>query len=114
MNETEKKDLPKYISCNACGWRGSTLRVSCPNCGVTDLVEMETAGIGTIVDFVPVYYPPQNLKHLRQYVSVLVRFNEGFQMLGISLADPEDLSIGCSVMASGFDKETMRLFVDNV
>jgi uncharacterized OB-fold protein len=114
MSETEVKQLPKYMSCTKCDWRGSTYRAGCPNCGAAGLIELETSGVGTIVDFVPVYYPPQSLKHLRQYVSVLVRFNEGFQMLGISLANPEDLCIGCSVVASNYDKETNRLFIDSV
>ena len=111
MAEMEKKDLPKYISCNDCGWRGSTFRVSCPNCGTTDLLELESSGIGKIVDFVPVFYPPENLKDLGQYVSVLVEFDEGFKMLGISLLKPEELSIGSSVVVSSFDKHTMRLLI---
>ncbi|MGO8880226.1 MAG: Zn-ribbon domain-containing OB-fold protein [Desulfomonilaceae bacterium] len=111
MAETDKKDLPKYLRCNDCGWSGSTFRMGCPNCWASHLVELESSGIGKIVDLVPVFYPPENLKDLGPYVSVLVEFDEGFQMLGISLVKPEDLSIGSSVVVSSFDKGTMRLLI---
>ena len=109
---TEKSDLPKYMSCKRCAWHGSAFRASCPECGETDLVQAESSGMGKIVDFVPMFFPPENLKDLGQYVSVLVQFNEGFEMFAITFAKPEDLAIGAPVVVSGFDKETMRLFVD--
>ncbi len=111
MAEIQTENLPKYISCSNCGWRGSTFRATCPKCGDSDLVEAECLGVGKIIDFVPVLYPPENLKDLGQYVSVLVEFDEGFRMFGISLADPGDLCIGKSVVVNSFDKETMRLLI---
>ena len=108
----ERSDLPTYMSCKKCAWHGSAFRASCPACGETDLAEAKSSGMGTIVDFVPMFYPPENLKDLGQYVSVLVQFNEGFEMFAISFSKPEDLAIGSPVVVSRFDKETMRLFVD--
>ena len=107
-----KSDCPKYIGCNQCAWRGAAFRASCPACGSTDLVQAECSGQGNIVDFVPMFYPPENLKDLGQYVSVLVRFKEGFEMFGITFAKAEDLAIGDAVTVSKFDKDSMRLFVD--
>lgn len=111
MAEMDKGDLPRYFSCHDCGWHGSTFRVSCPSCGVSHLLALESSGTGKIVDFVPVFYPPENLKDLGQYVSVLVEFDEGFQMFGIGLNKLEDLAIGRSVVVSSFDKDTMRLLI---
>lgn len=112
MTEMERKHFPSYVSCNACEWSSSAFRVSCPVCGSVDLQERETSGHGKIVDFVPVLYPPDDLKDLGQYVSVFVEFDEGFRMFGISLVNPEELSIGDSVVVSSFDAASHRLLLD--
>jgi uncharacterized OB-fold protein len=112
MVAAEIKKLPYGFRCNSCKWCGSGFRVICPGCGGTNLVKVEISRVGKVVDFVPVLYPPDNLRDLGQYVSVLVQFNEGFKKFGISLGKPEDLFIGCSVVVSAFDEETKRLFVE--
>lgn len=112
MPGMEKTHFPSYMICSACQWCGSSYKASCPVCGSVDLQQKETAGRGKIVDFVPVLYPPDNLKDLGQYVSVLVEFEEGFRMFGISLGKPEEFSIGDSVVISSFDKDSKRLLID--
>lgn len=112
MTERQKSDFPRGMKCSDCGWCGSTYRASCPTCRGRNLVEAESSGRGKIVDVVPVLYPPENLKDLGPYVSVLVQFDEGFRMFGMSLVEPEELTIGTSVVVSSFDKDTMRLFFD--
>jgi uncharacterized OB-fold protein len=112
MPGTENTHFPSYMSCNACQWSGSSFKASCPVCGSFDLQQKESLGHGKIVDLVPVLYPPDNLKDLGQYVSVLVEFDEGFRMFGITLMKPEELSIGDSVVISSFDEDSKRLFVD--
>jgi uncharacterized OB-fold protein len=106
----EKSDIP-YITCKKCGWSSAAFRASCPSCGSADLTQAQSSGAGQIVDFVPLFYPPENLKDLGQYVSVLVRFKEGFEMFAITLEKPEDLAIGAPVAVSNYDRESMRLFV---
>jgi uncharacterized OB-fold protein len=112
MVAADLKKMPHGFRCTDCNWCGSSLRVICPGCGGTDLAKKESSGEGKAIDFVPVLYPPDNLKDLGQYVSVLVEFKEGFKKFGISLGKPEDFFIGCSVVVSAFDEETKRLFVD--
>lgn len=110
MSDTANSEFPCCVSCNSCGWSGSSFRVTCPACGGTGVVNIESAGMAEIVDFVPVLYPPENLKDLGRYVSVLVKFQEGFQMFGIMMTDPELISIGTQVEVSSFEKETRKLF----
>lgn len=112
MAAAETKRLPSGFRCNDCKWCGSSFRATCPGCGGAQLVKEESLGAGKVVDFVPVLYPPDNLKDLAQYVSVLVQFNEGFRMFGISLGNPADFYIGCPVVVSSFDDNTKRLFFD--
>jgi len=103
-----------YTKCNKCSWSSSFFKASCPACGGSDLSQARSSGTGNIVDFVPVFYPPENLKDLGQYTSVLVRFREGFKMFAIFLTNAEELAIGDSVAVSSFDEEKMRLFVKKV
>ena len=64
---------------------------------------------GEVVDFVPVAYPPENLKHLGAYVSVLVKFENGCQLFGIVLENPNNVKIGTPVVVSSFNPQTKEL-----
>jgi uncharacterized OB-fold protein len=114
MAAADMKRLPSGYRCNGCKWCGSSFRAACPNCGGTDLVEEKSLGAGKVLDFVPVLYPPDNLKELGQYVSLLVQFNEGFKMFGIYLGKSADFYIGCPVVVSSFDETTKRLIFERV
>ena len=74
------------------------------------MVVLESVEKGEVVDFVPVAYPPENLKHLDSYVSVLVKLDNGCQIFGIVLENPDQVKIGISVRVSNFNHQTKELF----
>ena len=65
---------------------------------------------GEVVDFVPIAYPPENLKQLGEYVSVLVKLDNGCQIFGIVLEGQNSIKIGTPVAISSFNQETKELF----
>jgi uncharacterized OB-fold protein len=69
---------------------------------------------GEIVDFVPVAYPPENLKQLGSYVSVLVKLDNGCQIFGIVLENPDLVKIGTPVAVSNFNQQTKELFFKTI
>ena len=76
------------------------------------MVELEGGNKGEVLEFVPVLFPPENLKGLRQYVSVLVKLDNGCRAFGIFLGDPEKIKVGASVVVSKADKDSNALFFD--
>ena len=65
---------------------------------------------GEVLDFVPIAYPPENLKQLGEYVSVLVKLDNGCRIFGIVLEDQNSIKIGTPVAISSFNQETKELF----
>jgi uncharacterized OB-fold protein len=110
MTQTHKVELPYCYSCSACDWHGSSFRATCPACRGTRIAKRTTAGGGSIVDIVPVLFPPENLKKLGQYASVLVKFDENFQMFGIIPEKFDRVAIGDRVRVSKYDETTKELF----
>jgi len=110
MDESNKIQLPRCYSCNSCGYRSSAYKAVCPICRSTDMVALEGAKGGIVVDFVQVSIPPENLKDLGEYVSVLVKLDNGCQIFGIILEDPKNIKIGTSVVVSSFNNDTKEVF----
>jgi len=110
MVEFQKSPLPRCFSCNHCGYHSSTFKAVCPKCGSAEVAVQEGVNRGKVIDFVPVSYPPENLKHLGQYVSVLVKLDNGCQIFGIVLEDPNQVKIGTPVLISRFNDQTKELF----
>lgn len=102
--------MPYCYSCSDCDWHGSSFRATCPACRSTSIVKRATAGGGSIVDIVPVLFPPENLKKLGHYASVLVKFDENFQMFGIISEKYDRAVIGDRVKVSKYDEATKELF----
>ena len=113
MSEFEKL-LPPCFTCNHCGYRSGILKAVCPQCGSEGLVVQEGGKRGEVVDFVPVAYPPENLKHLGSYVSVLVKLDNGCQIFGIVLENPDLVKIGTPVTVSSFNHQTKELFFKTI
>jgi uncharacterized OB-fold protein len=110
MAESKKRKLPQCFGCNNCGYRSSSYKAICPACGGTEMEVLEAAGRGKIEDFVSVLYPPENLKDLGQYVSVLVKLDNGCRIFGIILEDSDNIAIGTSVVVSSFNVGNKELF----
>ena len=110
MAEQKKLELPQYFSCNHCGFTSGTFKALCPKCGSEGITLNEGATVGRVIDFVPIAYPPENLKQLGEYVSVLVKLDNGCQFFGIVLENKEKIEIGTPVAISGFNRETKELF----
>ena len=108
------KVLPPCFTCNHCGYRSGTLKAVCPECGSEGMAVQEGGKRGEVVDFVPVAYPPENLKHLGSYVSVLVKLNSGCQIFGIVLENPDLVKIGTPVAVSNFNPQTKELFFKTI
>ena len=109
MGEFEKP-LPPCFRCNHCGYRSGILKAVCPQCGSEGMVAQEGVEKGEVVDFVPVAYPPENLKHLGSYVSVLVKLDNGCQIFGIVLENHDRVKIGIPVSIANFNHQTKELF----
>lgn len=60
---------------------------------------------GEILDFVPVLFPPENLKTLGPYVSVFVGLRGGGRTFGVFLGDAARLRIGAPVVLRPPDAE---------
>jgi uncharacterized OB-fold protein len=102
--------LPPCFGCNHCGYRSSALKAVCPKCGSKEIAAVGGAQEGKVVDFVPVFFPPENLKHLGRYISALVKLDNGCQIFGIVLGDPKDIQVGSTVVVSSFNSETKELY----
>jgi len=112
MTEMDKIEMPHCFSCKSCDWRGSSYRASCPDCGAAEIEKIHTGGSGIIADFVPVSFPPQNLQSLGKYVSVLVKFDENFQMFGIISDKTDEIAAGKRVRVAKYNQDTRELFFE--
>ena len=74
------------------------------------MVSTERGDGGEILDFVPVFYPPENLENLGKYVCLLVKLDNGCRMFGITLEKPENIKAGSRVMVSEYNKDDKGLF----
>ena len=110
MAEQDKLELPQYFSCNHCGFLSGTFKAVCPKCGREGMALKEGAIKGEVIDFVPIAYPPENLKQLGEYVSVLVKLDSGCQVFGIVLENKNRVKMGTPVAISSFNRETKELF----
>ena len=109
MTET-RPALPACCQCERCGYRAAGRKPICPRCGHVAITSLETTPDGKILDFVPVIYPPENLKELGKYVSVLVKLENGCNVFGMMLEEPGLVEVGHSVTISKFDERSQALF----
>lgn len=114
MTESDRTELPPCFRCSNCGYSSSTFKAVCPRCGIGEMSVFEGAKVGKIVDFVTVSFPPENLKHLGTYTSVLVRLENGCQIFGIISGESKDVKIGTPVVISSYDHDTKALFFETV
>lgn len=110
MLEENKVKLPQCFKCSRCDWCGSTFKASCPSCGAEGIVEFEGSKGGEIIDFVPVLFPPENLKSIGQYVSAFVQLDNGCRIFGIMLEAPQNLRIGSRIEISSYESDSKQLF----
>lgn len=73
---------------------------------------LEEAKRGNVIESIPVFFPPENLKDLGPYVSVLVRLENGCRMFGIVLGDAGKVGPGTPVAVARFNRETAELYFD--
>ncbi len=69
---------------------------------------------GTVLDLVRIAYPPENLKHLGAYTSVLVALEGGGRVFGIVDGDAARVSAGQQVIATGAREGGCGPFFDPV
>jgi uncharacterized OB-fold protein len=74
------------------------------------MIQVEKTRRGKILDFVPTLYPPDNLKDLGPYISILVKLDNGCNVFGIMMDDPDQVQVGQNVIISKFDINTHELF----
>lgn len=108
MTEISQK-LPACCRCAKCGYRSAGRKPLCPQCGGAEMKSLDPSGEGRIVDFVPVIYPPENLKHLGNYTSVYVELDNGCRMFGILTDDPAGIAAGKRVAVSRYDDASQEL-----
>jgi uncharacterized OB-fold protein len=114
MVESERLRLPQWFNCNYCGFRSGTFKAVCPRCGREGMALKEGVARGVVADFVPIAYPPENLKQLGEYVSVLVKLDNGCQIFGIVLENRNRVKMGTPVTISSFNRETKELFFETL
>lgn len=93
------EELIACYACERCSHRSAGYSPLCRRCGHGTLKRVEATPGGTVLDFVPVRYPPDNLRSLGAYVSVLVRLDDGCELFGIVRGDPGPVAIGRRVVA---------------
>jgi uncharacterized OB-fold protein len=98
--------------CGGCGYRSTVLKALCPQCGAAGPMTTDRAAAGRILDFVPVLFPPENLKDLGRYVSVLVELDNGCRAFGVFRGDPTALAVGAPVTVGSVDAERGIPFFD--
>jgi uncharacterized OB-fold protein len=83
--------------CSACATHVFIPQAFCPACLGTDLVWVESRGIGRIVTFT-VVWRPQTPAFDAPYVVAVVRLDEGYEMMtNIVDVDPDEVEIGARV-----------------
>lgn len=112
MTQTPAPAFPSAFRCGACHQTSAVARVVCPRCGSGEAMAPERVTGGRVVDFVPVLFPPENLKGLGRYVSVLVRLDNGCQAFGVFRGDPERLQVGTRMVVAPGDAEPRVLYLD--
>lgn len=110
MGESENVGVIHCFRCDPCGYLSSTSKLLCPQCGRPGTIVEEKVERGVVLDFVPVAYPPENLKHLGSYVSVLVKLDNGCSLFGIVLEEPNRIEVGKVVVPSRFNFQTKEFF----
>lgn len=106
MTPQSSGPLLDCFGCRRCSYKSRMFKAICPRCGSAEILPLEPASSGELLDFVPVLYPPENLKHLGQYVSILVELHNGCHTFGIFLGDPATLRIGSTLVASSHGDDT--------
>ena len=109
MNENQQK-LPVCYRCEKCSYHIARHIPVCPRCGNMKMTPVEKTPTGKILDFVPTLYPPENLKDLGSYISVLVKLDNGCNVFGIMMDDPDRVKVGQDVTISKFNENTQELF----
>lgn len=110
MTENGPTTMPECRRCGSCGYSAAGRKPLCPRCGRAEMASLETTPDGTILDFVPVIYPPENLKDVGEYVSVLVKLENGCNVFGMMREEPGRIAIGHGVTVSKFDAGRQALF----
>lgn len=110
MDEKERVGVIRCFRCESCGHLSVAPKLFCPHCGRPGTMVDEKAEKGVIVDFVPVGYPPDNLKQLGSYVSVLVKLDNGCSLFGIVLEEPNRVEVGKVVIPSELNSQTKAFF----
>lgn len=108
----DRQQLPSCCRCEKCGFTTVGSNPLCPRCGHGRMTRIETTPEGKILDFVPVIYPPENLKELGNYTSVLVKLENGCNVFGIMLEDSGRLEAGQGVIVSKYDPDRRELFFE--
>lgn len=94
---------PMSARCRICDYTSAVAKAVCPRCGRAGGMSPEPVTGGHVVDFVAVLFPPENLKSLGPYVSVLVRLDSGCQAFGVFRGDPERLGVGTRMVVAQGD-----------
>jgi len=112
MAQTADQPVPSSFRCRTCDYTSAVAKAVCPRCGSGGGMSPEPAAGGHVVDFVPVLFPPENLKGLGRYVSVLVKLDTGCQAFGVFRGDPERLRVGTRMVVAHVDAEPDVPFFD--
>lgn len=110
MAKNEHVQIICCFRCDQCGYLSIAPKLCCPKCGRPGRMVEEKVKKGVIIDFVPITYPPENLKHLGSYVSVLVKLDNGCSIFGIVLEDQNRVEVGKVVFPSQFNFQTKEFF----
>ena len=112
MAQTSEQPFPCSFRCRSCDYTSAVAKAVCPRCGSGGGMSPEPLTGGHVVDFVPVLFPPENLKGLGRYVSVLVKLDTGCQAFGVFRGDPERIQVGTPMVVAQVDAEQHVPFFD--
>ena len=98
------------FKCNNCGNITLARKKVCPKCGSAAIQMVKSEGKGEVVDFAPVYFPPQNYKEIAPYTSLKVRLHNGCMVFGVMEGADKDILPGTLVTLVKRDEATGGLF----
>jgi len=102
--------LPPEIavySCQKCGWTDFHDAKKCPHCQ-EEIRRTAVPGVGKIVTFTAIRYPPKGYENQAPYVVAIVRLQNGTNVIGRVTNTVDDLKIGSDVILASEKAGTLE------
>jgi uncharacterized OB-fold protein len=100
------QNLAVYI-CQKCGWSDFHESVKCTRCQ-GEIKRTVVPGVGKIVTFTAIRYPPEGYEDRAPYVVAIIRLDNGVKVIGRVMSPVDQVKIGSGVMLASEKAETLE------